>query len=666
MLGSLGRWLVSATVGFAVLASAGSAAAQTVVGPTFPLSGYSDALGATHGGSLCSTPDILGSSATGTWTLGGNPSTSAPPSLDTTCDALPGALGPFDLSRFQDLYWGLNPAQTDFVVNPAGGPQPPTGAVTNSGPMTYDAASSSLANGTVVYKGTSDASDQVILHFQTSDGAHTAIPLTDATTIDGLANAAAIGAVFHLTPTAGSTAPTFQVVIQLIDHGAPLPTGICFCTTHTDVTGGFYYVPNPPTGDFTIGTVTNHQPVSLTVGTLGDAGGTPSHYSWDLDGDGTYGDNADTSPVSTAALGPGDHTVGLEIVNDEGVKTDVTHTIHVDNQLPAGDFATPASPPNHQAITLHATGVTDPDQDSSGAAPGFSWDLNGDGTYGDSPNGDAQVTLGPGDHIVGLEIIDSDGGITHVTHHIVVTNALPLADFSCLPTSPLSTDTVSCTATASDPDAAPGDAPLLEQWDMDGDGTVTGPADQTGAAASATFTPGSHTITLVVTDRDGGVTSVSHQVVVTDANAGGGGGAGGSGGTGGPGGTGGSGGLGGAGGPSGTALSVTIGLAKQKLKSARSRGITLTLKANEAATVSLTLKLSKSQGRKLKVRGTVAKLRVKLTAGVTKKVKVKLSKKLRKKLKTLRKHKSVAFVLTGSAVDSSGAKLALARNFKLK
>src|SRR5207302_327995 len=208
----------------------------------------------------------------------------------------------------------------------------------------------------------------------------------------------------------------------------------------------------------------------------------------------------------TATLGPGDHTVGLEIVDDNGTKTDVTHTIHIDNTEPTGDFSPASTPVNHQPITLHAT-VSDPDQGLS-AAPTYTWDLNNDNTFGDGSfdNSDASVTFGPGDHKVVLRVTDSDGKSVDVPKTIHIDNTKPTADFSCSPAVPGAGQTVTCTASDSDPDHVAGDPALIEKWDWNGNGTTNDPTDKAGHVVVGHFTVGSHKISLHVIDGDGGET----------------------------------------------------------------------------------------------------------------------------------------------------------------
>src|SRR2546428_668154 len=132
------------------------------------------------------------------------------------------------------------------------------------------------------------------------------------------------------------------------------------------------------------------------------------------------------------------------------------------------------------------------------AAPpdlGYSWDLNGDGVYGDktgSPVTWAYSTPGP--VVVGLRAPDASN---QATQQIQVDG--PSAAFASFPTDPAPGEQV--TFVYSSTQATPPDAPPA--WDLNGDGLYT---DATGATASRTFpAPGRYPVSLEVTDLDGAI-----------------------------------------------------------------------------------------------------------------------------------------------------------------
>jgi len=503
------------------------AAQADMKGPTYPLPGTQ---GTGHGGDSCRSSGAGPGSGGAVWVFGGADGSANSGESSASCvagDTTVTPPVPFDTGRFQTAYWGFSNLAWDA-----------TGRCTGAS-IAYDSADSHPDTGLVVM---SDGTGcKLTVRVQTTGSSPADVPLADATTAG--VTGSAMPYVVAITPSLTS----FKVSFVITDAAnGPLNQSNCVpfgtCTSHTDLQGSFWYTSRPPTGDFTYPTPANHQALTLTAGTLADPDGTIDHFSWDLDGDGTYGDSANSSSAQTAALGPGDHVVGLEIVDD-------------------------------------------------------------------------------------------DGTVTDVTHHIVITNQAPAADFACTPNAPAPGAVVTCTATDSDPDAAPGDPALAETWDFAG-------TPATGHQASGALAAGAHTVTLHVADRDGATTTVSHTITVAAAGAGGGGS-----------------------GADLTPPTVTLKVPKQKLKKLLKSGLLGTITANEAATAKLQLVLSKALAKKLKLKGVLGSAAPRLTGAGSVSFKIKLNKKAVRKLKKLKK---VAFVLTVSATDTAGNRAALKKSLSFK
>src|SRR5438132_8252867 len=138
--------------------------------------------------------------------------------------------------------------------------------------------------------------------------------------------------------------------------------------------------------------------------------------------------------------------------------------------------------------------------------PGYSWDLNGDGVYGDQTGFDVTWDYGsPGTYVVGVL---GPGATQPVTDLLPVHG--PSAAFASFPTDPVPGEQV--TFVYSSTQATPPDAPPA--WDLNGDGIYT---DATGATARRTFpAPGSYPVGLEVTDLDGAI-STSTQLITVKA-----------------------------------------------------------------------------------------------------------------------------------------------------
>ncbi|HVM45756.1 MAG TPA: PKD domain-containing protein [Candidatus Thermoplasmatota archaeon] len=89
-------------------------------------------------------------------------------------------------------------------------------------------------------------------------------------------------------------------------------------------------------------------------------------------------------------------------------------------------------------------------------------------------------------------------------------NQPPVASFAWSPQTPVERKEVTFTSSSSDPEGRP----LVEEWDLDGDGVY---GDATGPTATTTFhDPGTYTVGLRVTDDRGLVASSVRSVTVAD------------------------------------------------------------------------------------------------------------------------------------------------------
>jgi hypothetical protein len=84
----------------------------------------------------------------------------------------------------------------------------------------------------------------------------------------------------------------------------------------------------------------------------------------------------------------------------------VRYTGQANRNPNAAVVAAPASGPAPLAVTFDARGSSDPDGDSLA----YSWDLDGDGSFGDSMSPTPTRTYAPGTHTVRLRVTDGRGG----------------------------------------------------------------------------------------------------------------------------------------------------------------------------------------------------------------------------------------------------------------
>ena len=137
-------------------------------------------------------------------------------------------------------------------------------------------------------------------------------------------------------------------------------------------------------------------------------------YSWDLNGDGTFGDSTVAKPSSTYAA-PGTYNAVLKVTDSHGASTlsaPITITATSPSNSPPVAVAT-ASPTSGTApllVNFDGSGSSDP---NAGDTISYSWDLNGDGTFGDSTVAKPSSTYAaPGTYNAVLKVTDSHGAST--------------------------------------------------------------------------------------------------------------------------------------------------------------------------------------------------------------------------------------------------------------
>ncbi len=225
-------------------------------------------------------------------------------------------------------------------------------------------------------------------------------------------------------------------------------------------------------------------------------------YKWDF-GDGNIGYG---KVVVHKYSSPGIYNVTLTITDDEGQKGNATTGAGIpgtpppvnvtDNIPPQGDFEWYVNPNIDGTIDFYAN-VTDPD----GEIISYFWNF-GDGGTSSSPN-PSNTYEHSGNYTVTLIVTDDNGGQTVFTKTITVPNILPIAGFSYSPRN--ITTVLTVTFDGGEPYSYDKDGYIVAwHWDF-GDG---GTAD--GETVTHKFTdPGNYTVTLTVTDNDGGESNVS-------------------------------------------------------------------------------------------------------------------------------------------------------------
>jgi PKD repeat protein len=191
-----------------------------------------------------------------------------------------------------------------------------------------------------------------------------------------------------------------------------------------------------------------------------------------------------------------------KVTAESGVKkVDIEVTVE-ENQLPIADFTiSPNSAKITETVLFDGSLSSDPD----GYIVRWEWNF-GDGSLG-SGEKTSHTYLTAGTFTVTLKVTDNSGGSKFTQKTIVISsqNQLPIADFSISPAKPLVYETVYFNASlSSDPDGT------IVSWSWNfGDGATASGVEATNSYSTA----GTFTVTLKVTDNNGG--SKSSQKTIT-------------------------------------------------------------------------------------------------------------------------------------------------------
>ena len=134
-------------------------------------------------------------------------------------------------------------------------------------------------------------------------------------------------------------------------------------------------------------------------------------YTWDLDGNNTFGDGGFTgATASTTFATAGAKTVRVRVTDSGGSATTVAKTVNV-NTVPVADFTVnPQTPRLNETVTFTSTS-TDAD---AGQTLALAWDLDADGQFDDSTAANpTRAFPTEGEKVVRLRVTDSVGCHAH-------------------------------------------------------------------------------------------------------------------------------------------------------------------------------------------------------------------------------------------------------------
>jgi hypothetical protein len=166
------------------------------------------------------------------------------------------------------------------------------------------------------------------------------------------------------------------------------------------------------------------------------SGGTASDLSWDVNGDGVFGDATGPNPTLTwnelQALGivDGPSTFTLSVRATDSIGREVVSapaTLTLQNVAPTAVFNNNGPIPVGSAATVSFSSVLDPSGSDQTAGFRFNYDFDNDGKFEIVDSASRSVTVpasflagGPGSYVVHGRVTDKDGGFTDLTTTVTV------------------------------------------------------------------------------------------------------------------------------------------------------------------------------------------------------------------------------------------------------
>jgi PKD repeat protein len=264
-----------------------------------------------------------------------------------------------------------------------------------------------------------------------------------------------------------------------------------------------------------VGHVNEGDAVNLTAGATDDGSADTHTYAWAVTKNGDAYASGTGSSFSFTPDDNGSYVVTLTATDDDGGTDTDTVTVIADNVNPNATtiHGTPVGAIEGDEIDLSATSS----DIGSADTVTYAWSVtkNGDAYADGSGVNFSFPTDDNGTYVVTLTATDDDGGTDTDTVTINVANFAPLVGITDAPTS--SPEGTGITLGAEVIDPAVLDTSFTFAWSVTKNGNAYGVA---GTNSSYSFTPndnGTYVVTLTVTDKDGGATTDTRTITVTNA-----------------------------------------------------------------------------------------------------------------------------------------------------
>jgi PKD repeat protein len=231
-------------------------------------------------------------------------------------------------------------------------------------------------------------------------------------------------------------------------------------------------------------------------------------FRWDWDGDGQADETTYEANATHRFDVPGERTVILEVVDEDGSTAHAFRMITVTNVGPIAVLQIDDAAEGQEAYLFGGNSI-EPGDD----IVAFRWDMDGDGEWdasiGDSIN---WTWYSSGSFPVVLEVEDEAGATHRVTETVIISDVAPTADAG----GPYEVSEGQPLLLSAGGSIEPGDDIIEYSWDLDGDGEK----ETTSISPELEHSwdePGRYSLTLTVLDEDGSSGTSYFIVTVLDA-----------------------------------------------------------------------------------------------------------------------------------------------------
>jgi hypothetical protein len=278
--------------------------------------------------------------------------------------------------------------------------------------------------------------------------------------------------------------------------------------------------------------------LNLDASASSDPEGDPLTYSWDVNGDGVFGDATGVKPTLTwaqlQALGidDGPTTWNVKVRVSDGFNPPVTSaaaTLSLSNTAPTAALSNNGPVDEGSPVTISFSSQADPSSADTAAGFHYSYALSPAGlanSYASATDGTSESFSfddGPSSPTVYARIFDKDDGYNDYNTVVTVNNAPPTANVSG-PVDGVPYQPRTFTFTATDPSSADQAAGFTYSiiW---GDGTpaqTIAPSAGNGVGVTVDHvyvTTGTYPIQVTASDKDGGTSAAAAQMISVKASA---------------------------------------------------------------------------------------------------------------------------------------------------